>query len=40
MDNDAFNSKDVDPTNHIEYKKRMLISVFGVDSALQWVVGS
>ena len=36
----AFNCKDGDPTNHIQYKKPMLINAFGVDLALQWVVGT
>ena len=36
----AFNCEDGDPTNHIEYKKRMMISALGVDLALQWMVGS
>ena len=31
----AFNCEDGDPTNHIEYKKRPLISAFGVHIALQ-----
>ena len=33
----AFNCEDEDPIIHIEYKKRMLISAFGVDLVGQYV---